>query len=112
MRQTGTTPSVGTSLVSTCRYTPRIPPMAHSLRQAHRPPETPPHPGTLTAPDHERPRAYGSRKSCSGRLPRHSARTLGVELAPDQVRTVITAVAQGSASSFTDGMGAVDLGCP
>src|SRR5215204_4983429 len=44
------TPSVGTSLVSTCRYTPRIPPMAHSLRQAHRPPETPPHPGTLTSP--------------------------------------------------------------
>src|SRR5215203_5314618 len=49
MRQTGTTPSVGPSLLITCRYTPRIPPMAHSLRQAHRPPETPPHPGTLTS---------------------------------------------------------------
>jgi hypothetical protein len=49
--------------------------------------------GNGSAPDHERPRAHGSRKPCSGRLPRHSARTLGVELAPDQVRTVIMAVA-------------------
>jgi len=39
----------GTSWVSTCRYTPRIPSMAQHQREPYRPPETPPLQGTLTS---------------------------------------------------------------